>query len=105
MSIWSEAEDVFAEGASEDGLGKEFSYDGEPDPYRGVFDLERLEYVMEDVGQREVVRRNLVAVKSQWDTKPDAAQGPEIVFEGNTYVIASVGEDGVNYLFTLEKRT
>lgn len=84
--------------------GDAFSYEGAAG-FFGTFDVERLEYRMEEFGQRQVVQRTCVALKSQWITKPDASQGPEITFGADTYIIASVAEDGVHYTFTLEKRT
>lgn len=84
--------------------GDPFRYEG-VSGYFGTFDAERLEYGMAEVGQTEIVRRNLLALKSQWLEKPDVSQGPEIVFGADTYILAAVAEDGVHYLFTLEKRT
>lgn len=85
-------------------MGDPFTIDGVE--YAGTFSAERVEYSMEEFSQREVVRRSIVALKSQWQSKPDSAQKPEVVIAGVTYVIAGeVAEDGVHYVFNLEKRT
>lgn len=84
--------------------GDPFKFEGQ-DGYFGTFSAELLEYVMEDAGQREAVRRSIVALKSQFITKPDAALGPEIEFCGEIYILAGIAEDGVHYVLTLEKRT
>ena len=83
--------------------GDAFTMEGRQ--YFGTFDAERVEIVFEQHGQRESVRRTCLPLKSQWITKPDPALRPEIVFENNTYVLTAIGEDGVHYVFTLEKRT
>jgi hypothetical protein len=74
-------------------------------PYFGTFDAERAEYTFEQQGQREIVRRTCIAAKAQWIAKPDAASRDIVVFQGSEYVLTAIGEDGVHYVLTLEKRT
>lgn len=73
--------------------------------YFGTFDAERREVEFDGIGQREVVRRSCVALRSQWIAAPDAALRPELVFGAETYVVTAVAVDGVHYLLSLEKRT
>ena len=73
--------------------------------YFGTFDAEREDVQFEQMGQRQIVRRTCVALKSQWIVRPDPALRPEIVFGQDVYVLTAIGEDGVHYVLTLEKRT
>lgn len=74
-------------------------------PYFGTFSDEKLEFVFEDIGQREKVTRTVAAAKAQFRAKPDAALKPALDAFGTSYVITAVTEDQLNYVFSLEKRT
>lgn len=74
-------------------------------PYLGTFSDEKVEFVFEDIGQREKVTRTVAVAKTQFMSRLDISQTPALDAFDAHYVINAVAEDQLHYIFSLEKRT